>query len=230
MLDPMTTAQRREPAPVETRGYAGYTPLLLGIYDLWVHRINNRFFWKCPTRCLIARYTAYITANHLEIGPGTGYLLDKCAIPGMNPRLVLCDMNLHCLEHARHRLRRYNPIVVRRNILEPLEGLGERFQSVGINYVLHCLPGDLKSKRKVFHHLAAWLEPGGVVFGSTLLGREVPLSPAARLQVRLLRRGGYFSNQNDSLSDLRSGLAETFAEHHVEVHGCAALFWARVGT
>ena len=208
-------------------GYAGYSPLVLGVYDFWVHGVNNRFFWKCPTRKLIAHYNEHITANHLEIGLGTGYLLDKCVIPGPQPRLVFCDMNPNCLEKACHRLRRYAPAAFQRNVLEPLDGLGERFQSVGMNYVLHCLPGDMASKRVVFQHIAGVLQPGGVLFGSTLLSQEVPVSLPARLQMRVLNRRGYFSNTNDSLSRLTAGLHDVFADSEVRVHGCAALFWAR---
>jgi hypothetical protein len=209
------------------RGYAGYSPLVLRCYDLWVHGVNNRFFWKCPTRELLAQYNRHITADHLEIGPGTGYLLDKCVVPNPQPRMVLCDMNSHCLSKASDRLRRYMPRCFQRNILEPLEGIGEPIESVGLNYVLHCLPGDMTSKRIVFQHVAAVLSPGGVLFGSTLLRQEVPISLPARIQMGLFNRRGYFSNQNDSLSQLKAGLEDIFYESEVRVFGCGALFWAR---
>jgi SAM-dependent methyltransferase len=221
MAESESLAERSKP------GYAGYSPFVLGIYDFWVHGINNRFFWKCPTRTLIAHYDKHITANHLEIGLGTGYLLDKCVIPGPQPRLVFCDMNPNCLEKACDRLRRYVPLAFQRNVLEPLDGLGEPFQSVGLNYVMHCLPGDMASKRMVFQHIAAVLKPGGVLFGSTLLSREVPVSLPARLQMKVLNWRGYFSNSNDGLSQLTASLKEAFADSEVRVHGCAALFWAR---
>lgn len=208
-------------------GYAGYSPLVLAVYDFLVYAVNNRFFWKCPTHKLIAHYNAHITADHLEIGLGTGFLLDKCVIPGSQPRLVFCDMNQNCLEKACHRLRRYSPVAFRRNVLEPIAGIGEPFQSVGLNYVLHCLPGDMKSKRAVFEHIAAVLKPGGVLFGATLLGRDVAMSLPARMQMRLLNRRGWFSNTNDGLAELKAGLAMVFAESDVRVEGCAAVFWAR---
>ncbi len=207
--------------------YAGYSPFVLAIYDFLVMGINNRFFWKCPTRNLISHYNEHISADHLEIGLGTGYLLDKCVIPNSAPRLVFCDMNRNCLEKACHRLRRYSPAAYERNVLEPMAGIGEPFQSVGLNYVLHCLPGDMESKSIVFRHIAAVLKPGGVLFGSTLLGRDVPMSRLARRQMQALNQRGWFSNTNDGLSQLREGLKANFAEYEVRVHGCAALFWGR---
>lgn len=208
-------------------GYVGYSSFVLSIYDLWVHGINNHLFWKCPTRDLISHYNQHITPNHLEIGLGTGYLLDNCVIPGPNPRLVFCDMNPNCLERACHRMRRYKPNAFQRNVLEPIDGVGERFASVGLNYVLHCLPGDLVSKRAALVNIAACLEPGGVLFGSTLLAREVPLSLPARLQMKALNARRYFSNMDDSLSELKTGLGEVFVDYDVDVRGCAALFWGR---
>lgn len=210
-------------------GYVGYTPFVLGFYDFWVHVVNNHLVWKCPTRHLISLYNDHITSNHLEIGLGTGYLLDKCVIPGPNPRLVFCDMNPNCLEKACHRLSRYVPQAFERNVLSPIQGIGDRFTSVGMNYVLHCLPGDLASKRVALQHAVACLEPGGVLFGATLLGREVPLSLPARLQMKALNSSHRFSNLNDSLSELKKGLGELFVASDVSVRGCAALFWGRTG-
>lgn len=226
-MAPVTTPAGHDLDDKAKPGYAGYSSFVLSLYDFWVHGINNRFFWKCPTRILIQLYRSHVTGNHLEIGPGTGYLLDKSGLPGSNPRLVLCDMNVQCLHRAGHRLRRYHPILEQRNVLRPLDGLGDRFQSVGLNYVLHCLPGDLEAKRTVFAHIAACLEPGGVLFGSTLLGSGVPLGAAARMQMRWLNRKGYLSNLSDSLPQLEAGLGAAFAEHRIEVHGCAAVFVAR---
>lgn len=209
-------------------GYRTYTPFVLSIYDVLVHRINNRFAWKCPTENLIRLYNENITANHLEIGAGTGFLLDQCLLPASNnARLVLCDMNPNCLEKTRQRLNRYAPTTFQRNILEPLEGLGTPFDSVSLNYVLHCVPDDFASKQIAFQHIAEVLKPGGVLFGSTLLSQEVPVPWFGRLQMRLNNRSGVFANANDSLSALNSALDEHFASHETHVHGCAALFTAR---
>ena len=219
--------ENENPAGLDARSYSFYSPLVLKFYDLSVHGLNNRLVWKCPTRSLVALYNEHITSNHLEVGPGTGYLLDKCIMPSPNPRLVLCDMNANCLNMASGRLRRYAPATSRLNVLEPMEGLGARFRSAGLNYVLHCLPGDLQSKRAALEHIRTWLEPRGILFGSTILAREVPVTWLARKQMNALNRNGAFSNRNDSLSALKTILGETFAVSDVQVYGCVAVFWAR---
>jgi SAM-dependent methyltransferase len=205
-----------------------YTPMVLKLYDFYVHRMNNHFFWKCPTCTLIAHYNKHITANHLEIGLGTGFLLDQCDMPSPSNRLVFSDVSTHCLEKASRRLLRYAPVSVQRSVLEPMTGIGESFESVGFNYVLHCLPGNLASKgRLAFQHIADVLQPGGVVFGSTILAKEVPVSLQARLQMWALNRRGFFCNSQDGLSALSTVLDNAFAEHEVETYGCVALFYAR---
>src|SRR5688500_6512051 len=118
----MNSEQRPPEESARSRSYSGYSPLVLGIYDSWVHGINNHFFWKCPTRHLVAPYRTHLTGNHLEIGPGTGYLLDKTGPPGANPRLVLCDMNPHCLQKAGQRLQRFQPVTHQADVLRPIEG------------------------------------------------------------------------------------------------------------
>jgi hypothetical protein len=69
---------------------------------------------------------------------------------------------------APHGLTRYSPQVVKANVLEPLELGAARFDSVGLNGVLHCLPGTLETKAAVFQNLKPFVEQGGVVFGSTI--------------------------------------------------------------
>ena len=218
------------PGKHEPRGYEHYSPLVLGLYDWWVHVMNNHLFWKCPTEVLLAHYRKHLSANHLEIGPGTGFLLDRCGLPGQPPRLVLCDMNPNCLAKAGTRLARFAPKLIQRDVLAPIEGFGEPFDSAGMNYVLHCLPGDLKSKRVALQNVAACLKPGGTFFGSTLLSIGVTMSMPARWQYAVLNVSGAFSNRKDSLADLDASLRAVFAEVEIEVHGCAALFSAKKQT
>ena len=208
-------------------GQAVYGRRVLALYDWFVLGISNRFVWKCPTPQLLALYDRHITGNHLEVGVGTGYYLDRCRFPVSQPRLVLLDMNPNSLAATARRVARYQPRVVQANALEPFPVEDDRFDSAGINYVLHCLPGDLRSKACVLDHLAATLNPGGVVFGSTILTRGLELGVLARPLIRFYNARGIFSNLNDSLVDLKEVLAARFSEVNVSTIGCVALFVAR---
>jgi uncharacterized protein Gcw-chp len=89
------------------RAHAVYTPLALAFYDVVVHGLSNRFAWRCPTKRLLELYAANLSANHLEAGPGTGLFLDRAGIDF--DRLVLLDINEHCLARAARRLVRFKP-------------------------------------------------------------------------------------------------------------------------
>ena len=102
-------------------------------------------------------------------GVGSGYFLDHCRFPAESPRVALLDLNANCLEMAAERIARYSPERYEANVLAPLEPEAAKFDSIGLNYVLHCLPGKLAEKAAALSHLQTLLNPGGVLFGSTLL-------------------------------------------------------------
>ena len=70
-------------------GQAVYTKPLLASYDLLVLGLSNRMIWRCPTKHLLALYDRSVTSNHLDVGVGTGFFLDRCRFPTERPRLAL---------------------------------------------------------------------------------------------------------------------------------------------
>lgn len=208
-------------------GQAIYTKRLLAFYDLAVLGISSRFVWKCPAPLIEAHYNAHVTANHLDVGVGTGYFLDRCRFPSPTPRLALMDLNPDTLEVASRRIRRYKPETYRRNVLDPISVDARRFDSVGINFVLHCLPGSMASKSVAFDHLKALMNPGGVLFGATLLHDGVTRSWLARRLMSLYNSKRIFSNEQDDLPALRRALEQRFRDVSVVVVGCGALFSGR---
>ncbi|MEE9598728.1 MAG: class I SAM-dependent methyltransferase, partial [Acidiferrobacterales bacterium] len=123
-------------------GQAVYTPKTFAVHDLFVHGLSNQAVWRCPTRRLQALYDRNVAARHLDVGVGTGYFLDKARWPVERPAITLVDLNEHSLKAAADRIERFGPDSVRANVLEPLHDIG-RFDSVGLCYLLHCLPGTL---------------------------------------------------------------------------------------
>ena len=208
-------------------GQAIYTKRVLAFYDLAVLGISSRFVWKCPAPLIEAHYNAHVTAKHLDVGVGTGYFLDRCRFPSPTPRIVLMDLNPNTLEVASRRIARYKPETYRRNVLDPISLDAQRFDSVGINFVLHCLPGSMVSKSVALDHLKALMNPGAVLFGATLLHGGVTRSWLARRLMSLYNSKGIFSNEQDDLPELRRALEERFRDVSVVVVGCAALFSGR---
>lgn len=208
-------------------GQAVYTKRVLNAYDFIVLGVSNRFIWKSPTARLLAHYDSHVTENHLDVGVGTGYFLDKCRFPTGTPRIALVDLNPETLAFASRRIARYAPETHRRNVLEPFEIEGPRFDSVGVNYLFHCLPGTMQAKAVAFDHLKAHMNPGAVLFGSTLLHEGVPVGRLGRRLMKVYNGKGIFSNRHDTLEALERELTARFRDVSIDTVGCAALFSAR---
>ncbi len=160
-------------------GQAVYTPLTLAAYDWFVLGFSNRLLWRCPTRHLRDLYARNVGAAHLDIGVGTGYFLDHAPWPVAKPKITLVDLNPHSLQAAAKRIARYQPETITANCLEPLPVEGP-FDSVGLCYLLHCLPGTIAEKAIVFDRVAPVLAENGVVFGATILQGDTPRSSPPR--------------------------------------------------
>lgn len=208
-------------------GQAVYSKRTLSIYDILVLGISNRWIWKCRTPRLLAHYDEHVTANHLDVGVGTGYFLDRCRFPSESPRVALMDLNPNTLEFASKRIARYQPETYVNNIFEPIPGDIAGFDSIGVNYLLHCLPGSIAEKAVAFDHLKSLMNPGATLFGSTILHSGVQRNWAAKRLMRFYNRKGIFSNTSDDLPGLERELTNRFADVAVEVVGCVALFAGR---
>ncbi len=208
-------------------GQAVYSKKTLRAYDLVVLGISNRFIWKCPTARLLEHYNKHVTANHADVGVGTGYFLDKCRFPSSSPRIALIDLNQNTLDFALRRIARYKPETYRRNVLEAIQIDAPKFDSIAFNYLLHCLPGSIVSKCVVLDHVKALMTPNAVLFGSTLLQGGVDRSRLAKRLMAVYNRKGIFSNEADDLECLTQELRKRFRDVSVEVVGCAALFAGR---
>jgi hypothetical protein len=221
----MPDGSRRD-AEAIAKAHAIYTPVILSFYDVLVHGLSNRLAWKCPTRILVDLYRDNLCSNHLEAGIGTGFFIDRSGRPRLD-RLVLLDINRHCLELAARRLARYKPELVQASLLDPLPRMGQVFDSVGLTYVLHCLPGAMTEKLTVLDHLLPAMADRAVLFGATILGCGVAPNFAARRLLTLYNEKGVFNNLADDQAALETGLRKRFDEVHVYRRGLVALFRAQ---
>jgi len=208
-------------------GQAVYTPLVLKTYDLLVLGFSNRFVWRCPTPTMLDRYSRLVGERHLDVGVGTGWFLDNARWPTARPQITLLDLNTNSLATAAKRIRRYEPLAVKANVLEPVD-LGEaRFDSIGLNFLLHCLPGGIETKAStVARNLRPYLATDGVLFGSAILGASADHNALGRRLLGIYNRKGIFSNRDDDEAGLRRGLASELVDVEIETRGAVALFAA----
>jgi hypothetical protein len=208
------------------RGVAVYSRPVLAIYDVFVLGFTNTFVWKCRSPYILQFYNQNVSDKHLDVGVGSGYFLDQCKFPSPTPQIALMDLNENSLQKTAKRLRRYAPRSYRRNVLEPVEIGDSGFGSVGLNYLLHCLPGNMISKRAIFENLKPLLCRGGVIFGTTILGVDVRRNWLAGVYMKTFNSARVFSNYEDRREDLERGLGETFDRYEVTTRGCIAFFRA----
>jgi hypothetical protein len=205
-------------------GYAVYTPATLRFYDFIVHGVSNRFAWDCPTSKLTAHYQANLSGNHLEAGVGTGLFLDRAGVQGFD-RLTLLDANAACLAVAAERLQRYRPELMQASLLDSLQ-IDSPYDSIGLTYVLHCLPGEMSDKLAVLDTLRPAMHERSVLFGATILGQDVSPNFAARRLLALYNERGVFDNRHDGMAALADGLRRRFGAVNLEQRGLVVLFRA----
>lgn len=54
-----------------------FNRLSLFFYDALLYGVISKYAWGSSTALLDAHYARDVSANHLEVGVGTGYLLDR---------------------------------------------------------------------------------------------------------------------------------------------------------
>jgi SAM-dependent methyltransferase len=206
------------------KGQAGYNRFLLAIYDPFVLGFMARAVWRCPIPPVVERYRRHLGRRHLDVGPGTGYFLEKAA-PPVGAEVTLLDPNPNVLARSSRRLAAMHPVTVEADVMKPLPVDGP-FDSAALSFVLHCLRGPLSHKAVAIRNIADVLTPDGVLFGGTVLGLAERHTPQARAVLRAFNRKGDFDNLGDTADGLRRILEESFEMADVDVIGSTAHFTA----
>jgi SAM-dependent methyltransferase len=207
------------------KGFKDYTPRFLKIYDAWVLGFMAPRVWKVGDGPALDLYKEHMGHRHLDVGPGTGYLIAESK-PPKDIELTFVDPNPNVLDHCDSILADWEPTTVRANVLEPLRLEGP-FDSAGLTHVIHCLPGPLDSKARAIMNIAAHLSRDGVLFGGTVLGLDAEHTWAAKTFLRLANLQGGFDNRDDDVDGLRAILEEHFHDVEVEIpSGSMAYFVA----
>lgn len=211
-----------------TKGARIYTPFTLSLYDAWVLGLSNRWAWRCSTKqVLLPFFEKHCRQQHLDVGVGSGFYLQHARWQ-RDTELTLLDMNQSSLQAAAKRAPVSRISLLQHDVMHPLpEALRERYDSISLFYLLHCLPGSLNEKGTALSHLTSLLQPDGVLFGATILGKGVKHNRLGRKLMHTYNRKGIFHNQNDDLFSLQAELKRRFKEVELDVKGTVALFSAR---
>ena len=212
---------RNDPA---YEGQREYTPLFLRLYDPLVLGVFAPVIWRCSASHLVEGYRRHVGRRHLDVGPGTGYFLARAGLPDASP-VTLLDPNQNVLAHASHRLRNLDVTTIEADVLKPLPVDGP-FDSAALNGVLHCLPGPLPSKAAAVANVAEVLTPGGILFGSSILGTSAQHTWLGRRILETNNRRGTFDNLGDTEEGLGDILRASFERVELKTVGTMAMFAA----
>jgi SAM-dependent methyltransferase len=221
MEEGSSSMERDDPA---YEGQREYTPLFLKIYDPLILGFFTPVLWRCPTARLVEGYRRHVGHRHLDVGPGTGYFLERAGMPDGSP-VTLLDPNVHVLDHASRRLRRLDITTIEADVCKPLPVRGP-FDSAALNGVLHCLPGPLPRKAAAVANVAAVLAPTGVLFGASILGSSTRHTWLSRSILKANNRRGTFDNLGDTQEGLGEILEASFERVELETVGSMAVFAA----
>jgi ubiquinone/menaquinone biosynthesis C-methylase UbiE len=206
-----------------------FNKVSLFFYDFLLYGVISKYAWGSSIQRLDSHYGKYLRDNHLEVGVGTGYLLNRAEFDSAHPRLALMDLSRECLEKTKHKVARYAPDTYIQNLLEPIQYEIDKFDSIGINYVMHCVPGSFREKGVAFAHLQPLLSEKGVLFGTTVLSEGVQKNLLAKLFMWLMNALGVFNNRSDNARDLKECLQSRFQVIEFEIVGVTAFFAVRNG-
>ena len=213
---------RNDPA---YRGQAEYNEVMLRLYDPLVLGPISRFVWRAPAELGVRMYRQHIRPNHLDVGPGTGYFIERAGLP-RGSKVTILDPNPTVLRHVTRRLRDLDVTAVEADVLKPLPVTGP-FDSAGMNAVLHCLPGPLEHKAVAISNVASVLAPHATFFGATVLGRSARHTRAGHAFLTALNRRGVFDNLDDTEEGIADILRRSFRDVTIETVGGFAVFAAK---
>jgi len=204
-------------------------------YDYLVYEINCRFGWGVSRHQIQATYDKFAgrSNSHCEVGLASPSFLLRAVSTSAS---VLCvDVDQHWLSQADNTLKDIG-FVKRQTCLHsithplPAEHSYGLYESLGLNFVLHCVTPDEglgpTAKGVAFQHLKALLAPGGVVFGSTILGDGADHTSFGTTVMDSFNSNGIFANRLDSAEDLCASLSAAFARFEVAQVGATVIFVA----
>ena len=203
-----------------------YGAVTLPLYDLAVLKTVVQYAWRCPLSKEQELYNRSVGAKHLDVGVASGYFLHHTKWPVDKPEITLMVLNPNSTKYAADRLSRYTISELAGDALEPFP-TDEKFDSVGMFHLLHCIPGNLREKQRVLENAGQVLKPGGVVFGANVTPVDCQPNRFAKSVLWLSHSLGALNNQKDSHADMEKALEETFEDYKLERVGCMSLWEAR---
>ncbi|KFA69324.1 hypothetical protein S40285_09091 [Stachybotrys chlorohalonatus IBT 40285] len=217
-------------------GAAAYSPWVLYLYDWLVLFVTNSFAWKCSTtQDMLPLFQGALSQKHLEIGVGTGYFPAQSLKSGSACKsITLVDLSPTALSAAAHRISAAVPpqqgVKINTVIADATKPLPipptDKFGSITMFYLIHCIPGPPEAKNQVFNVARQHLASEGVLVGATVLGRSRAMNWLAWILMNTHNKTGIFDNWEDTEKVFEKGLRDNFEQVETWIVGRSMLFRA----
>ena len=193
-------------------------------YDYLVNNINCNIVWNCNQNKIIQHYDSNITNNHIEIGQGTGYFLKK----NQYNTLQLMDINNDILGDSSKNLKANSKKIHTHchNIFSCSSSHINPSRSIGLTYVLHCVPGKIENNLNTMIQNIQFDNYN--LFGASVVQDPVETNILAETELLWLNRLGIFNNENDTYNGLHEYLEESGMEYNLRLEGYVAIFDIKV--
>ncbi len=127
---------------------------------------------------------------------------------------------------AKSRIPKLETDCLLHDVFEPLP-TEERYGSISLMYLLHCMPGPPERKAAIFGNLKNDLKEDGTLFGATVLGKGVEHNWAGKVLMKLYNKRGIFGNWDDGAEVILKELKMHFEDVDAKMEGVVLLFTAK---
>ena len=158
---------------------------------------------------------------------GTGFYIARASLTRSH-QVSLLDLNENSLQAAAAQVKQAKVRTFMRDVMQPSsEPADTEYDSISLFHVLHCLPGTMDEKETAIANLKRYLSKDGVLYGVTILGKEVGHNSIGRMLLKQYNDKGIMHNLADTFDDLQRMLRRQFQNVQIRRHNKVALFVAR---
>jgi|GEM_PF-1219182 len=197
-----------------------YFTFILYCYDFFVHVISAKFAWKVNAHRFHEHYQNHLNPNnHLDIGVGTGLFIIPHAKKGSH--IDIADINPNALNMVGRKLKKRHATVNSLSLnLYNMPTIDKKYQSIGLNYVLHCLSGN---KKNILENVITLLDEKGTLFGSTIIN-DNSFSLLGTILMKVYNKQKIFDNINDTEENMRTIISSVIPNAQFKKEGKVLFF------
>ncbi|XOV79911.1 MAG: hypothetical protein ACFHVJ_02880 [Aestuariibacter sp.] len=211
----MAKQKNKQPLSVTSR--------LLGVDFVMEH------VWKCPKKLLEKQFINNISLNHLEVGVTSGFDFTQRLKANNNLDIAYLDPDIKALKRAVKNSNHLKPRLYRGNLMYPWGLSDQKFSSINLNFVLHCLPGDFENKvNALCINTRSCLADDGTIFGSAILRDKLRSNPVSEYVIKRSNQTGIMNNEKDSYRKLERMLNYYFNDVNIKMVGYVVMFEAKM--